>query len=109
VPNGSDNPKVLVETTDLFFRAKLDGLARAAGWASTRSLPADLAVIELGRPDAVERVRALVGAGVPVVAFGSHVATAALRAARDAGATAVPNSQVEPTLRTRLDEISPRR
>jgi hypothetical protein len=37
-----------------------------------------------------------------VLAFGSHVDAAALRAARDAGAHAVPNSQLETELRALL-------
>jgi len=41
---------------------------------------------------------------VPVLAFGSHVRAEALRAAREAGATAVPNSQVEARLRELLNE-----
>jgi hypothetical protein len=45
------------------------------------------------------RVRGLVGRGVPVVAFGSHVKAEDLRAARGWGATAVPNSEVERVLR----------
>jgi hypothetical protein len=106
VSNPSDSPTILLETTDLFFRAKLDGIVRAMGGVSTRVLPADLAVIELGRSDATARVRTLVEAGVPVLAFGSHMATEELRAAREAGATAVPNSQVESALRTRLAELS---
>ncbi len=103
--NPSDSPTILLETTDLFFRAKLDGIVRAMGGVASRTLPADLAVIELGRPDATDRIRSLVEGGVPVLAFGSHVAAAQLRAARDAGATAVPNSQVEAALRARLAEL----
>ena len=37
--------------------------------------------------------------GVDVLAFGPHVRAELLRAAREAGATAVPNSQVEDALR----------
>jgi len=37
-----------------------------------------------------------------VLAFGSHVDAAALRAARDLGARAVPNSEIENALRALL-------
>jgi hypothetical protein len=53
----------------------------------------------LGDPDVEQRIRALVSRGIPVLAFGSHVKAEDLRAAREAGATAVPNSQVEGALR----------
>jgi hypothetical protein len=36
-----------------------------------------------------------VAGGTPVLAYGSHVRADLLRTARDAGATAVPNSEVE--------------
>jgi hypothetical protein len=62
----------------------------------------DLAVVELGGPDAAERIRAFVGLGVPVLAFGSHRSADVLREARDAGAEAVPNSEVERRLRALL-------
>jgi hypothetical protein len=39
---------------------------------------------------------------VPVLAFGPHVDAALLRAARERGAIAVPNSKVEETLREML-------
>ncbi|OGU02618.1 MAG: hypothetical protein A2W29_10595 [Gemmatimonadetes bacterium RBG_16_66_8] len=84
------------------FRAKLEAVARAAGWRVTRQAPAQLAVVELDAPAAVARVRELVHHGLPVIAFGSHVNAAALRAAREAGAEAVPNSRLEAVVRARL-------
>ena len=91
--------RVLVETPDLLFRSKLAAAVTAAGGEVTRDPAAcDLVVVDLGPPDAMERIRSFVARGVPVVAHGSHVRTDALRAARQAGATAVPNSQVEQTL-----------
>lgn len=102
----SREPVVLVETRDLFFRAKIDGLVRAAGCRTTRALPADVAVVELGSADAVARVRTLVESGVSVLAFGSHVAVDALREAREAGAQAVPNSQVERALQATLADLT---
>ncbi len=95
--------KVLLATRDLFFRSKLGAVVQAAGGETTREEAAcDLAVIELGTPDAEQRMRALVARGIPVLAFGSHVKPDALRAAREAGAVAVPNSQVEEQLRQLL-------
>ncbi|NIM50028.1 MAG: hypothetical protein GTN62_06795 [Gemmatimonadales bacterium] len=90
---------VLLLTRDLFFRAKLEGLAQEAGYEPTRSGPAVLAVVELTGDAALARVRELVVAGSRVIAFGSHVQPAILREARAAGATAVPNSEVEETVR----------
>ena len=94
--------RVLVECRDLFFRAKVQALVGAAGGEVVRDDPLDLAVLELGKPGVDERIRDFVRRGVPVLAFGSHVDAEALRAARNAGARAVPNSEVETTLRALL-------
>ena len=95
--------RVLIVTRDLFFRAKLGAVLQGAGAEGVRDESmCDLAVIELGGPDAEPRIRALVARGIPVLAFGSHVKADALRAAREAGATAVPNSQVEQVLAERI-------
>jgi hypothetical protein len=94
--------RVLVECRDLFFRGKLQAILGAAGAEIVRDDPIDLAVVELGRSGVDERIRDLVRRGVPVLAFGSHVDPEALRAARNAGARAVPNSEVETTLRALL-------
>jgi len=95
--------RVLLVTTDLLFRSKLAGVVAAAGGEVTRDeVLCDLAVVELGgRAD--DRVGELVRRRIPVLAFGSHVRPEALRAAREAGATAVPNSQVEARLRELLN------
>jgi hypothetical protein len=86
--------RVLLVTADLLFRSKLAGVVAAAGGELTRDeAQCDLAVLELGGAGA-ERIGDLLRRRVPVLAFGSHVRPDALRAARDAGATAVPNSQV---------------
>ena len=90
---------VLILTRDLFFRAKLEAAARAAGAAPVTNGEAPLAVVELSGDAGVQRIRQLVAAGTRVLAFGSHVRADWLRAAREAGAVAVPNSQVEETLR----------
>lgn len=94
--------RVLVECRDLFFRGKIQEIIRSAGSEPVREEPFDLAVVELGKPPADERLRGLVARGIPVLAFGSHVDAAALRAARDAGARAVPNSEIENSLRALL-------
>lgn len=95
--------KVLLATRDLFFRSKLGAVVQAAGGETTRDeAGCDLAVLELDTPDAEQRIRALVARGIPVLAFGSHVKAEALRAAREAGAVAVPNSQVEQVLAERI-------
>ena len=94
--------RVLVECRDLFFRGKLQAILTASGAAAVREEPYDVAVIELGGADAPQRIADLVRRGVPVLAFGSHVDAAALRAARELGARAVPNSEVETALRALL-------
>jgi hypothetical protein len=94
--------RVLVECRDLFFRGKLQAVLGAAGADVARDDPLDLAVVELGKPGVEERIRDLVRRGVPVLAFGSHVDADALRDARNLGARAVPNSEVETTLRALL-------
>jgi hypothetical protein len=93
---------VLVETRDLFFRTRLEELVRRAGCRPTRQGPADLAVVELGTDRALERVGTLAATGIPVIAFGAHIEPRVLRTARDLGATAVPNSQVEQAVRAAL-------
>jgi hypothetical protein len=92
--------RVLVVARDLVFRSKLRGIVAAAGAeAAADDGACDLAVVEIEAPQWEMRIRGLVALGVPVVAFGSHVHADLLRLARDAGARAVPNSQV-------VDEVS---
>ncbi|HEV8509205.1 MAG TPA: hypothetical protein VGQ48_02005 [Gemmatimonadales bacterium] len=91
--------RVLIECRDLFFRAKLEAVVRAAGAELTRVEPCDVVVIELGKSGVEERIRDLVQRGTAVLAFGSHVDAEVLRAARKQGARAVPNSEVEMALR----------
>ncbi len=93
---------MLVECRDLFFRGKLQAILTTSGAELVRAEPCDVAVIELGAADVPQRIAQLVARGVPVLAFGSHVDAAALRAARDLGARAVPNSEIENSLRALL-------
>jgi hypothetical protein len=95
--------KVLLATRDLIFRSKLGAVVREGGGEMTREdESSDLVVLDVEAPGAVERIRGLVLQGVAVLAFGPHVRAELLRAAREAGATAVPNSQVEQQLRQLL-------
>ena len=97
--------RVLLATRDLLFRSKLGGIVAAADADLSRDEAAcDLAVVELGASGATERIGELVRRGIPVLAYGSHVQVELLRAARDAGATAVPNSQVDERLRELLNQ-----
>jgi ribulose 1,5-bisphosphate synthetase/thiazole synthase len=92
--------RVFLATKDLMFRSKLGATVVAAG-AEVVKDPAgcDLVVVDVESPGAVDRIRGFVTSGTPVIAYGSHVLADLLRAARDAGATAVPNSEVERRLR----------
>ena len=92
--------RVLLATRDLLFRSKLGAVVAASGAEVSRDEAAcDLVVLELTGVGTAERIAELVGRGTPVLAYGSHVQVELLRAAREAGATAVPNSQVEERLR----------
>lgn len=90
---------VLLLTKDLFFRFKLQAIVRAAGGEVGREGPCDVAVVELGGAQPLEVIGRLVGKGVAVLAFGSHVEPEVLRQARKLGARAVPNSEIESALR----------
>jgi hypothetical protein len=91
--------RVLVLARDLMFRSKLRAViaARGAEVAADESA-CDRAMVEIDAPDWEARIRTLAGRGIPVLAFGSHVHADLLRRAREAGAQAVPNSQVERVL-----------
>ena len=92
--------RVLLVTRDLVFRSKLGTVLQEGGSEKARDEgSSDLVVVDVEAPGAVERIRGLVLRGVAVLAYGPHVRADLLRAARDAGATAVPNSQVEDALR----------
>lgn len=96
--------KALLVTHDLFFRAKLSAVLERAGHTVSLCGTAPFAVVELGTPNSLSRIQRLVASGAQVVAFGSHVKADLLREAREAGAKAVPNSQVEQLLLEELNE-----
>jgi len=78
------------------FRAKLAAVVAAAAGEVTRDAAGcDLAVLEIEGPEEAERIRQLRGRGIAVLAYGPHVRADLLRVARQAGAVAVPNSEVE--------------
>lgn len=95
-------PAGLLLTRDLIFTSKVTGTARALGvtvrtagnvalatsmieqWRP-KVIFLDLAAGELTGPAAILAYRQIAPAGTPFVAFGSHVDTAALDAARAAG------------------------
>ena len=100
-PEGSE-PAGLLLSRDLIFTSKVTGTARAIGSrvlvAGNSALAAamigqwrpkvvfvDLAAGDLVAAPALMAYRLAAGPGVPFVAFGSHVDTAALDAARLAG------------------------
>ena len=93
---------VLLLTRDLFFRARLEGVIRRAGYTPVTQGAAALAVVELADGASVERVRTLTAGGTAVVAFGAHVRGELLDAARAAGASVVANAGIEAALRRRL-------
>jgi hypothetical protein len=88
--------RVLLFSRDLTFRALLRAAAAAAGADVTQDdASCDAAVVEIDTPAWEARVRDLTTRGVPVLAFGAHVRPDLLRAARAAGAHAVPNSELD--------------
>lgn len=100
---GAVPKRICLLTADLLFRSKLGAVVAAAGGELTRDEAAcDLAVVDLAEGATAGRVSEFVGRGIPVLAYGSHVRPELLRAARDAGARAVPNSEVATALRDLL-------
>lgn len=88
--------RVLLATKDLLFRSKLGAAVAAGGGEVVKdAVDCDLAVVDVEIPGAMDRIRGFVTSGTPVLAYGSHVLAELLRGAREAGATAVPNSEVE--------------
>jgi len=100
--------QVFLGTRDLLFRSKLARVVAAAGAELTRDEAAcDLAVLEIEPAGSTDRIATLAARGTPVLAYGSHVRADLLRAAREAGARAVPNSEVEEKLRELLGAADP--
>jgi hypothetical protein len=82
---------VVAYVPDLMDRSKVAAAGPAVSFVPTPAALAeaaaagDLAVVDLGRPGAVDALPALVATGARVVAFGSHVDRETLAAARAAG------------------------
>jgi len=95
--------RVFLAARDLVFRSKLGAVVGGAGGVVGRDPDAcDLAVVDVELAGAADRIRSFLERGIPVLAYGAHVRPEPLRAAREAGATAVPNSQVEERLASLL-------
>ena len=86
VPDLMDRSKVAAVAPGTEFVARAGALPSAAAGA-------DLVVVDLSRPGAVEAIPALAATGVRVIGFGSHVDRATLDAAEDAGASVLPRSE----------------
>ena len=100
--------QVFLGTRDLLFRSKLARVVAATGAELTRDeVACDLAVLEIEQAGLTHRIATLAARGTPVLAYGSHVRADLLRAAREAGARAVPNSEVEEKLRELLGAADP--
>lgn len=98
----AEGPVGMLLSRDLIFTSKVTGTARLLGGrvvvAGNSALAltsierwrpkvviVDLAAGDLVKPDALRTYQEAAGAGVPFVAFGSHVDVEALAAARSAG------------------------
>ncbi len=78
-------------STDLMDRSRFPEGTAFARRADVLDPDADVVVVDLSRPDALDGVRRLraEGATVRIVAYGSHVERALLAEARDAGCNEV--------------------
>jgi hypothetical protein len=87
--------RVAVLCPDLLFGSKVEGMLRAAGHEVVRpGQPADALVVDL-TADVEERLRQAVAAGVPTLAFYSHVEQEVRRRAEEAGVgRVVPRSRM---------------
>lgn len=100
--SGDLMPSGVLVSRDLIFTTKITGTAHALGFrfavagnsalaiktiaeARPRVVFVDLAAGELGKPEAILAYQAAAGPETPIVAFGSHVDTESLDAARGAG------------------------
>ncbi|MBI3863104.1 MAG: response regulator [Planctomycetia bacterium] len=114
MPPAPDTPLALLISRDLFFTSKVSGAAEALGIKLTVVGDAATAARVAGEGNCRCVFIDLADAGLdvsayfrhadrektpPVIAFGSHVATARLQEARDAGCTHVmPRSRFSATL-----------
>jgi hypothetical protein len=89
VPDLMDRSRVSAAVAGVRFVAGADALAAALAAAA----PGAVALVDLGRPGALEAGRRLVTAGTRVVGFAAHVDDALLRAAAEAGIEALPRSR----------------
>ena len=81
-------PKNLVDSERML------GLLRQDGWQLVgEPRGADLVVVDVSRPGALDVLDLVVAAGADVVAFGPHVETELLAAASAAGARVLPRSK----------------
>ena len=112
--NSPSIPKVgLLVSSDLFFTSKVTGTSQALGLrvdsvddsatAVTRLHAGDIGCVFVDLASPKASVGAIIAAlprdsRVPVIAFGSHVATDILDSARAAGAEVMPRSQFSATL-----------
>ena len=104
-PEGQ-GPAGLLLSRDLIFTSKVTGTARMLGFQvltagnaalaqamieqwHPKAVFVDLAAGDLVRPEALIAYRTVAGTGTAFVAFGSHVDTAGMAAAADAGCDAV--------------------
>lgn len=95
--------RVFLAARDLVFRSKLAAVVDGAAAVMGRDPDeCDLAVVDVELPGAADQIRNFVERRIPVLAYGAHVRPELLRAAREAGATAVPNSQVQERLASLL-------
>ena len=103
VPDLMDRSRVSAAVAGVRFVADADALVAAVGAA-----PGAVALVDLGRPHALEAARRLVGGGTRVVGFAAHVDDALLAAAMAAGIEASPRSRAFRALPTLLAPPSPR-
>ena len=103
VPDLMDRSRISAAVAGVRFVADADALSEAVGAA-----PGAVALVDLGRPHALEAGRRLVATGTRVVGFAAHVDGALLSAADAAGIEALPRSRAFRSLPTLLAPPSPR-
>ena len=88
--------KVVAFVPDLMDRSRISNAVSGASFVTQPSQlvdaglgAGDVALVDLGRPGALEALPGLVASGARVIAFGAHVERETLDAARAAGGDAV--------------------